>query len=185
MQNTSLRLLAPAMLAALMPQAAQAQDGGISYDCDTAPDHVSQLVLPTGAPRFSVTGKLKLMNVATSKEYAPMTRLSVSQASDQPEPSQEGWAGFELLAAPGKGKQPPISFLQLSSRAAGSAVKNDLIGRPSGNEVSFALTFDGSSVAVEVDGQHRTLPFTASGPVVRIACSTGEFLYSQLVIAQR
>lgn len=174
---------------AAVPNAALAQakaDSGITYDCDTAANHYSELVLPAGAAPFTVTGKVKLMNIVASKEYVPMARLSISNASGQPGPSDEGWAGFEFMVVPAaKGKAPPISAIAFSRREVGKENDVEIAGAPSGENVPFTLDYDGARVSVNVDGHAKQFEFVSSKPVVRIVCSTGEFLYSDLVIQPR
>jgi hypothetical protein len=180
--------VAAAMIAAV-PNAALAQaraDSGITYDCDTAANHYSELVLPAGAAPFTVTGKVKLLSVVASKEYVPIARLSISNASGQPGPADEGWAGFECMVAPAaKGKTPTISALAFSRREVGKENDVDIAGAPSGEDVPFTLAYDGARVSVNVDGHTKQFEFVSSKPVVRIVCSTGEFLYSDILIRPR
>lgn len=62
-----------------VPDAASAQNSdGIRYDCDTAANHFSELVLPAIPAPFIVTGKVKLMTLAVSKDYVPMTQRATS-----------------------------------------------------------------------------------------------------------
>lgn len=165
---------------------AQAADPGITYDCDTATDHFSELSLPAGPAPFTVTGKVKMMTAAASKEFLPMARLTISNATDQPGPSDEGWAGFEFIVGPVKqGKLPTLPILDYSTKAKGQKNAVDIIGKPSADEVPFSLTYDGAHVTVSVDGHEKQLDYTAAKPVVRIICSTGEFLYTNLVIRPR
>jgi hypothetical protein len=183
-KHLGILVAAPMLIAAPGEALAQAKpDSGITYDCDTAADHYSELVLPAGAAPFTVTGKVKLMNVVASTDYVPMARLAISNAQDQPGPSSQGWTGFEFLVAPAaKGKQPTISALAYSRKEEGKKTDMEIFGTPGATEVPFSLVYDGTQVAMSVDGHEKQFAFTAARPVVRIVCSTGEFLFSNLVI---
>ena len=189
MRFNHLAVAAIAATCAVVPAAALAQTAnpGITYDCDTATDHFSELSLPAGPAPFTVTGKVKMMTSATSKEYLPMARLAISNASADPSgPSDEGWAGFEFIVGPAKtGKAPSIPALDFSTKTKGQTPDQSIIGITSATEVPFSLTYDGAHVTVSVDGHDKQFDFTAAKPVVRITCSTGEFLYTNLVILPR
>jgi hypothetical protein len=177
---------AAAFAAALvaLPGAASAQTrDGIRYDCDTAANHFSELLLPAGPAPFIVTGKVKLMTLAASKEYVPMTQLAIGSASDKPGPADSDIAGFEYLVAPtDKGKSPSLSFLAFVTRKAGKEKDMQIVAKPSDAEVAFTLFYDGADVTVTIDGHEKKYELKATRPVVRITCSTGEFLYSDLLI---
>ena len=144
-----------AMSAAAFAQAAP--DAGITYDCDTA----------------------------ASKEYLPLARLAISNASDQPGPSEQGWAGFEYDMVPADKKTPATAILASSTFEAGKKVEMHPFAIPGAAEISFSLAYDGTHVTMTVDGHEKQLDFVATRPVVRIVCSTGEFLYANLLIRPR
>lgn len=176
--------LAVAMSAAI-PGAAFGQaapDAGITYDCDTAANHFSQLLLPAPPAPFLVTGKVRAMSNAASKQYVPMTRLTISTPGDGPAKSENS-AGLEFLIAPTAMDKPPtLPMLAFSQKEAGKDRVTDIIAPPGTTDISFRLVYDGAHVAVTVDGHERRIAFTAPRPVVEIVCSTGEFLYTGLTI---
>ena len=185
---THLSLATIAAALAVLPVAAFAQaspDIGITYDCDTAANHFSELVLPAGAAPFTVTGKLRLNAVAASKEYLPVARLAISNASDNPGASDQPWAGFEYAMVPAIKKTPATAILATSTFEVGKKADMQPFAIPSAAEISFSLAYDGSHVVMTVDGHERQFDFTATKPVVRIVCSTGEFLYTNLLIRPR
>ena len=160
-----------------------AHAAGIKYDCDTTAGHFSELILPVGEAPFTVTGKLEPMNPAKDKEYVPLARLAVSNASDQAGPSNEGWAGFDYVLVPEKkGKIATIPLLEFSSLAKGQGKNETVIGQPSTQRVSFTIVYDGKKAEVSVDGHRRSIDYVAANPVVTIVCSTGEFLFTDLQI---
>ncbi|GAA0325175.1 hypothetical protein GCM10009087_39380 [Sphingomonas oligophenolica] len=184
----SLRVAIIAAALAAVPTTAFAQtpqDSGITYDCDTAANHFSELILPAGAAPFTVAGKVRLNQVAASKEYLPLARLAISNASDQPGPSDQAWAGFEFDMVPADKKNPAASIVAYSIRETGKKPDMQPIAIASGAEIPFSVLYDGTHVTVSVDGHEKQFAFTAAKPVVSIVCSTGEFLYTNLLIRPR
>lgn len=47
---------------------------------------------------------------------------------------------------------------------------------------TFTLSYDGSTVVVNLGKESRSFPLKVAEPVVRIVCSTGEFLFTDLAI---
>ena len=56
-----------------------------------------------------------------------------------------------------------------------------LMTRP-GTVQAFTLSYDGSQVIVNLGNEAKSFPLKAAEPVVRIVCSTGEFLFTDLTI---
>lgn len=181
-----LRHLCLPLIALCLPAAVLAEEGaehGITYDCDTAADHFSDLSLPTPAGPFTVTGRVKLMSVAKSKTFVTMTRLVISEYSAGDGPPNKGWAGLEFMVGPGgKKNEPSVALLGFSARKLGDENNTEDAWIPASTEVGFSLSYDGTKVSVSADGHSKALEFVANEPIVRIVCSTGEFLYRDLKI---
>lgn len=174
--------LALSCTAITAPAPALAQ-AGIVYDCDTAADHFSELILPAGSVPFTVSGKIEHLTSAASTAYVPLARLAISNAADAKGASTEGWAGFEYTIVPkAEGQRASTPLLSFTIRDKGK--DNDVmpVGLPSGKEVQFALTYDGSRVNIRVDGHDGKLALSAPQPVLRIVCSTGEFRFTEVAI---
>ncbi|KAG5727712.1 hypothetical protein E4T56_gene19770, partial [Termitomyces sp. T112] len=62
---------------ALIPAEAAMATPAITYDCDTAASHFSELVLPAPAGSFTVTGQLQVNQLPPFDKFAPITRLMV------------------------------------------------------------------------------------------------------------
>jgi hypothetical protein len=174
----------PAMLTAQ-----ETPPAGITYDCDTAANHYSELSLPPGAVPFTVSGKVKLLSIVPGQDYVTMTRLSISNATPQPGPSSEGWAGFQISVPKRSARQSGVALLSTSLRPKGGANATEALARPvviekaeDLQELQFTLTYDGEQAIVRLGESQKTLEFAAPQPIVRIVCSTGEFLYTDLVI---
>lgn len=173
-------LAALAVTAAVLSAPALAQGKGVTYDCDTAPGHFSELRLP-GAATFTASGKVRLMTLAHDRKWAPLVRISVSNDPEVIGPSDEAWAGFTMMNLPQFEKKIP-ALLETSERPKGGENKEDSIGPASDTDVPFDFAFDGKQVHMTVDGHAQTFALTAERPVLMITCSTGEFLVHDLTI---
>ena len=172
------------------PAAANAQTKGITYDCDTAPGHFSELALPVPSGPVTVSGKLKLLNIAKDPKWAPTARIHFT-TSTAPGQSSDRQAGFLLMGVPANkvglksdDKNAVVQFLQWDEFRDSSEVKHPPFGLTADAPVyDFSLTFDGQAVLAKIGGQETRIAFTTSDPVVRIICSTGDFLFTDLRIS--
>jgi hypothetical protein len=177
-------LLAPAALA-LCGVSTAAAASGINYDCDTAPDHFSVLELPTGEGAFTVSGDVQLKALAGSKKFAGITRVQIASTA-APEGSPSAFAGFSLSALPADeaNTSPGAPGIQTLSYNA-SGTNEDAMPRATldpGAVEHFTISYDGSNVAVDLGTTSKTFIVTMATPVLRIVCSTGEFLFTNLTI---
>jgi hypothetical protein len=158
----------------------------ITYDCDTAANHYSELVLPAPAGPFTVSGNVKLNGLAEVTKYTPLARIWISATSD-PGHSAESFAGVSVMALPVDAKKSPTGAPEIQMVAFNVNGKEDeveplsMLVKPGGAQ-AFSLSFDGRNVLASIGNEQRTLPVETSAPVVRIACSTGEFLFTDLTI---
>ena len=179
------RLGTAVLVCAALPQAASA--AGITYDCDTAAEHFSELVLPAPGQTFSVTGNMQMRTMANGKKYAPSARIQIASAS-QPGQSADAYAGFTLLALPLDKRKAPngqeaIEMLSFTAKGKEDESLPMSMLRAPGTTQPFKLTYNGSDVVVSLDGETRSYPLKIAEPVVRVICSTGEFLFTDLTIA--
>lgn len=160
---------------------------GITYDCDTAADHFSELTLPSADSSFVVSGSVQLRTLARSKTYVPLARIQIASSS-APGKSPEAFAGFSLSAVATNAKKTTSEAIQmLSYNASGredEALPLSLMVKP-GTVQAFKLSYDGSQVTVNLGNEAKSFPLKAADPVVRIICSTGEFLFTDLTIKRR
>jgi hypothetical protein len=159
-----------------VPGAAEA--AGITYDCDTAAGHFSELVLPAPANHFSVTGNIKVNAIAKDKKWAPLARVRIGEAPTAPGATPTSYGGLKLTALPGKDVSMRADVVQMFSFDVTGT--NDEGAIPStlqetGPTLPFRLSFDGRAVTAAIGAESRSIPVTASQPVVQIICSTGEF----------
>ena len=106
---------------------------GITYDCDTAANHFSELVLPAGTGPFTVSGGVKLNALAEITKYAPLARIQIASFAP-PGQSPELYAGLTLTVLPADAKKTPLGgtcnsnaelFGQRQKRRRRSAVATD------------------------------------------------------------
>lgn len=173
-------------LSLILALAAPAGAAGIIYDCDTAADHYSELALPAGAAAFSVSGNVRLNQTAPSKKFVPLTRVQVASAFT-PGQAPVSYAGFTLSTLPADARKTPsgASVVQmLSYEAAGKdddIVLESMLDKP-GEVQHFTLAYDGSNLSLKIGSRSKTIPLRVTDPIVRIICSTGEFLFTDLII---
>jgi hypothetical protein len=159
---------------------------GITYDCDTAANHYSELVLPAPPGPFIVSGNVQLNALAEVTKYTPLARVQIS-SSTEPGQSPETFAGVSMMALPVDAKKNPTGSPAIQMVSFNVNGKEDeivplsMLVKPGGAQ-PFSLSFDGRNVAASVGNDRRTLPVKAADPVVRIVCSTGEFLFTNLTI---
>src|SRR5437764_14493678 len=72
---------------------------GITYDCDTAANHYSELVLPAPAGPFTVSGVVQLNALAEVSKYTPLARIQISSQTE-PGQSPSSFAGISVMALP-------------------------------------------------------------------------------------
>jgi hypothetical protein len=147
------------------------------------------LELPAPAGGFVVEGKVRLQQIGQIDKYSPLTRLAIASAPAAPGKSPDEVAGFVLTAVPasavkkGAGKGL-IQFLQWDERRGGTQQPNDAFDLATApQELSFRIVYDGHTATMRIGDQEKSLPLVAKQPVVRIICSTGEFLYTDLKIS--
>lgn len=184
MKSVSCAYLAGLALLAL-PAAAEAK--GITYDCDTAANHFSELSLPAGSVPFTVSGNVQLNALAGSKAYVPLARIQIG-SSAAPGQAPEAYAGFSLSALPTDPKKTPHGASAIQMLSYNVTGKEDellplsMMTAP-GTVQAFTLSYDGSKVLVMLGNETRSFPVKIADPVVRLVCSTGEFLFTDLTIA--
>ncbi|EIZ79268.1 hypothetical protein WSK_2113 [Novosphingobium sp. Rr 2-17] len=163
-----------------------AEAKGIIYDCDTAANHFSELILPVEEVPFTVSGNVKLNALAGSTTYAPLTRIQIA-SSAAPGQSSDVYAGFTLTALAVDAKktpsgEPAIQMLSFNfSGKKDEVIPLSLRTKP-GTVQAFSLSYDGNKVLVTLGTESKSFPIKTSDPVVRLVCSTGEFLFTDLTI---
>lgn len=166
---------------------APAAPPGVTYDCDTAAGHFSELVLPAPTGTFTVTGNVQLMTLAEGSKYASMAKIQVASSS-KPGASPDRHAGFSLVALPvdprkAKDGQKAIQMLNYNVQGKEDEVlPSSLLTKP-GTIQPFTLLYDGKNLTVGLGNETKKIELSAVDPVVRIVCSTGEFLFTDLAIA--
>ena len=176
--------LAPcAIILAAFAVPTTANAAGITYDCDTAADHFSELDLPAPPVPFTVTGSVRINATAGSDKYVPLARIQIAEAS-APGQSPKAFAGFSLGALAKQTTSGVQAVQMLNYNIAGKEdelLPFSLMTKP-GTVQPFRLSYDGSTVSVNLGNEAKSFSVRTSQPVVRLICSTGEFLFTNLVI---
>ncbi|MBP2278009.1 MULTISPECIES: hypothetical protein [Sphingomonas] len=171
---------------ALLALPGTAMAAGITYDCDTAANHFSELSLPTSGVRFTVSGHVQMNAMAASKTYVPLARLQIA-AAVAPGESPKEYVGFTLSALAADPKKTPSGAAAVPMLAYSVSGKDDdllsfsMLEKPFILQ-TFSLSYDGSTVVVNLGKESKSFPLKVAEPVVRIVCSTGEFLFTDLAI---
>ena len=179
-------LAAVTAMASAVGLPAPADAAGITYDCDTAANHYSELVLPTAAGPFTVSGTVRLIALAEVSKYTPLARVWIASASE-PGQSPASFAGISVMALPADPQKTPTRSPAIQMVAFNVNGQDDdivplsMLAKPGGAQ-SFSLSFNSGAVVASIGAERRTLRVSASEPVVRIICSTGEFLFTNLMI---
>jgi len=173
------------MAVLLLPAAATAE--GITYDCDTAANHFSELVLPSAGTRLTISGNVQLNALAGSATFVPIARIQIASAA-VPGQSPGAYAGFSLSALPADPKKTPsgdpaVQMLSYNSNGKEDELLPFTMTTKPGTVQSFTLSYDGSSVSVNLGKDTKSFPLKTAEPVVRIVCSTGEFLFTNLTMS--
>lgn len=185
-----MKYLSIAACFALMHAGAAMAAPAITYDCDTAASHFSELVLPTPAGSFTVTGQLQVNQLPLFDKFAPITRLMVVPGNIAPGSSAADLAGFSLNALPAKMVDKSVKDDKLMLQFVNWNATHDHKAEDfkpfgfakAGDKLPFTLTYDGAAVTLSVAGEKTSIPLIVADPMVRIVCSTGEFLYTDLRI---
>jgi hypothetical protein len=158
--------------------AGEAKAQKLEYDCDTTPEHYSELKLTQSGPAYAVTGSLSARRLYRGKRFAPIgsVNLSAADGSWSVRISLIGYAtesdkvvtGQLRIIRNGKAEEPSLGVFE--------------VGKP----VHFALSLaaDGKGSA-SLGGQTLPVAVQATGPVTAsVVCSTGEFLFTDLDMGQ-
>ena len=178
---------------ALAPPVLATTPTGITFDCDTAASHFSELVIPAPTGAFKVSGELQINQIPAFDKWSPTANLRIAEAPTAPGAPSAWSAGFKLSAIPAKmidskvtDDKLAIQFLEWGQTVGGDEKDNKPFGfAKMGEELPFTLAYDGAHVTINIGGKSTELALTTSNPVVKISCSTGEFLFTNLKIEKQ
>jgi hypothetical protein len=180
----SVSVFAAGLAALVLPTTSIAS--GMTYDCDTAANHFSELDLPSVGVPFTVSGNVQLNALAGSTTFVPIARIQIA-SSTAPGQSPDAFAGFSLSALPADAKKTPSGAPAIQMLSYNSIGKDDellplSVTTKPGTVQPFTLSYDGSTVSVNLGNEAKSFPLKTPEPVVRIVCSTGEFLFTNVTI---
>jgi hypothetical protein len=150
----------------------------LEYDCDTTPDHFSELKLTQRGPAYAMTGSMTARGLYRGKDFATIGSVNLAAADDS-------WSVRIGLTGHAK-TSDKLLVGQLRIIRNGKSEESNFGVFNANAPVPFALTLaaDGSGRAL-LGNQTLPVPIKASGPVTAsIVCSTGEFLFTDLEMGQ-
>ncbi|MCJ2182835.1 hypothetical protein MTR62_09040 [Novosphingobium sp. 1949] len=160
---------------------------GMSYDCDAAQNHYSEIVLPVPDGPFAVTGKVAMRHMIADEDYVTNARIVISSRANGTRRAAPGAFGIHLLAVPARAAKltdlPPDQTVELAQWEMAQGAQSDAwrVDSAQGG-LPFAMRFDGARVATQLGAVVRSDALVPEAPVVRISCSTGEYLFTDLVV---
>src|SRR5438093_11159414 len=115
---------------------------GITYDCDTAANHYSELSLPAPGTPFTVTGTVQMNAMAASSTYTPIVRIQIAAAA-APGQSSAAYAGFALAALQTPSGAPVVQMVSFNVNGKEDEVLPLSMMTKPGTEQTFKLSYDG------------------------------------------
>jgi hypothetical protein len=144
------------------------------------------LDIPSVGVPFTVSGNVQLNALASSTTFVPIARIQIA-SSTAPGQAPDAYAGFSLSALPADAKKTPAGEPAIQMLSYNSTGKDDEVVPAStatkpGTVQPFTLSYDGNTVSVNLGGEAKSFSLRTPEPVVRIVCSTGEFLFTNVTI---
>jgi hypothetical protein len=173
------RMLTVALLTLGLSMAAgEARAAKLEYNCDTTPDHFSELKLTQPGPAYAMTGSMTARGLYRGKDFATIGSVNLAAADDS-------WSVRVALTGVAK-TSDKILVGQLRVTRNGKTEEVSFGAFNANAPVPFALTLDAAGNGrASLGGQTLPVPIKASGPVTAsVICSTGEFLFTDLEMGQ-
>jgi hypothetical protein len=134
---------------------------------------------------FTVSGRIQVNKIAKDPVWTPIARVRIGSAQPGLGKAPDQYAGFVLTALPGKAVKLRFDTVQafnFDAKGRDSEIIPGSIG-PTGTAQPFQITYDGKSVGVNIAGQTRSYAMVSNAPVIDVICSTGDFLFTDVLIA--
>jgi hypothetical protein len=145
----------------------------LEYDCDTAPNHFSELKQELGQGPVVISGMLTARAMAASKTYAPMTRVTLESAD-----GADG-VSVRLVGAPTVNKT--LLLASLIVRTDGKDEEEQLGTVSLMQPLPFAMRVNAGTAAITFGEWQRELKIPSAVVAgAKVSCSTGEFLFEKL-----
>ena len=167
-----------------------APKGGITYDCDTASGHFSELDLPAPGDTLRVTGRIQANQIAPADKWSPIARVALAQTADPAGKTPSDLAGFVLYAFYRKDIDPKttdpkakVQMVKWDERSADKSKDHEFFGMAAfGETLDFSIALAKGTATVKIGGEEHAFALNAPDPMLRVICSTGEFLITDLRI---
>jgi hypothetical protein len=170
----NLKSLLPAM-AAVAALAGPAHAAPLSYDCDTAAGHFSELKQVQSGPDYRISGRISANELAMHKRWAPGANITVESADKAVR------ASLRILAPEQKA---PLDVV-LETRKDGKTETQTLGKIGLSQDLTFVVTVSGGQVRAEIGTMRGEAPTAiGAGASVSVVCSTGNFHFDDLRFEQ-
>ncbi len=161
---------------------------GIDYDCDTASGHFSELDLPAPGDTVRVTGRIRANQIEPVGKWTPIARVTLARATEASGKSPTDLAGFVLYAFYRKDIDPKatdskakVQLVKWDERVADVQKDHEFFGMTAfGETLDFSIALANGIATVKIGGEERAFALNAPDPMLRLICSTGEFLITDL-----
>lgn len=168
-----------AMLGAalLWPAAAQAQ--GFEYDCDTSPEHFSELKAPPHAGPRSISGSITFHAMYRSSKYLAVANIRLGDSAR----NEVWWARISVMGQPRDSKDALTAVLRVKRPEDAEAREVAFGSFKVGEVIPFSLGVDAEGKGRARLGDRAitfTLPAGQSMEATAV-CSTADVLFSNLV----
>ena len=159
--------------------AAPVAAGPLTYDCDTAPEHFSELTQPLPAGPVTISGVLTARVMATSKTWASTGHVGLVSADG---------ADYAQIEVTGVAKISKTVLLATLTVSRGGTKEEIELGPVTLMQaLPFSLTWDpAGKLSVSLAGwQREVLLRPGTLTTAKATCSTGEFLFEKLELGAK
>lgn len=147
----------------------------LEYDCDTAADHFSDLKLAQNAAARSVRATITARAFYKSKSYLSLANLKLAA------PDNSWWVVIRIGGTAKAGTKAALAHLRFMRAGQIDEQLLGVVDASAPIAASLEIGADGKGTAT-IGGKSMRFE-VPSGPVTAgVSCSTGEFLFSDLVI---
>lgn len=176
MKKASLTILCTAIGLVAMPCAAQT----FTYDCDTPGGHFSKLENVANGPDYAITGEVKVRRLYGSSDWLPTALISLASADGRQQ------IAIRLLADKPEtedARQGEVSFTTFLKVDGVVQEGKPLAMVALGTAVPFSLRLTEGDAIVKFGTVEKHLPFKRGDkPLAMVACSSGEFVFTNLAM---
>ena len=169
MRLLTLQALSP-LLALLLSSPCAGQSAPGKFDCDAPPGTYSQFDIPQTGPQYHVSGSVSAERYRSDGHWGATATIGLISSD------QKAYAGIQLRQI-ARGDDV-VLVIQTSANGKGA----DNIVRSYGKKEPVTFSIDGSEgrITILAAGKSFAAPDVGTGSLLRLSCSTGEFIFQDL-----